>query len=433
MIKGFSRLSKEEKRSYILKEYLKVAEHSGISDTSLSNEAMTQLLDNFSENVISVHPFPYSVAPNFIIDGKEYIVPFVTEESSVVAAAAKSAKYWADRGGFYTELIGEIKQGHVHFKSDIPVGILIPKLNGWKNDLLEAVAPINDKMLQRGGGLTAINLVNKTESFANYYQLEVSFNTCNAMGANFMNSCLEGIASKFIELIHNDPETSAYYSTEIIMSILSNYSPDNAINIWVECPVSKLDDGRLGMPAKAFAAKFCEAVEIARVDVSRAVTHNKGMYNGIDSVALATGNDWRAIEANGHAYASESGQYRSLSNATVEKDIFRFEATLPMQVGTVGGITTLHPTAKLSLDILGRPGAVELMKIMAAAGLASNFAAVRALTTTGIQKGHMKMHLSNILVQMNASNDEKIKAEQYFADKTISNAAVEAFLNSIRK
>ena len=430
MIKGFSRLSREEKRNYIITN-LKGLSLNNFLSTLPKNQKIENLMEDFSENVISVFPFPYSVAPNFLIDGKEYLVPFVTEESSVVAAAAKSASFWFSRGGFKTELVGTIKNGQIHLITNIDPSIMHHKVKSWETQIFSAVSDLDAKMKKRGGGIQSIKLMDKSEELENYLQLDISFDTCNAMGANYMNSCLEGIAQKLSELVDQDENLDNYHF-EVVMSILSNYSPGNAVKIFVECPVAQLDDGKLGMSPENFAHKFVRAIKIAQIDVSRAVTHNKGMYNGIDSVALATGNDWRAIEANGHAYASRDGQYSSLSSAWINEEQFHFEATIPLQVGTVGGITALHPLAQVSLKILENPTSEELMKVMAAAGLASNFAAVKALTTTGIQKGHMKMHLSNIISALGANEEEGAKIKAYFAQKTVSNSAVEEYLQNLR-
>ena len=430
MIKGFSGLSTEEKRTFIANRLKDLS----VDDFYFSlprNREIEGLMEDFSENVISVFPFPYSVAPNFLIDNKEYLIPFVTEESSVVAAAAKSAKFWYNRGGFKTEIIGTVKKGQVHIITTVPSELLRKRVITWKPLILNAVAEIDSKMKSRGGGIQNIELVDQSMNLQNYFQLDVSFKTCDAMGANYMNSCLEGIAHEILKLAEQDQELKSF-NFEVVMSILSNYSPDNAVKISVDCPVRKLDDGKLGIKPDVFAEKFVQAVTIAQIDVSRAVTHNKGMYNGIDSVALATGNDWRAIEANGHAYASRNGKYSSLSTARIENEYFFFEATIPLQVGAVGGITALHPLARVSMQILEKPSAEDLMKVMAAAGLASNFAAVKALTTTGIQKGHMKMHLSNILSTLGASEAEKNIVGEYFKDKTVSNSAVEKYLDNIR-
>ncbi|MEL7021672.1 MAG: hydroxymethylglutaryl-CoA reductase, partial [Bacteroidota bacterium] len=182
------------------------------------------------------------------------------------------------------------------------------------------------------------------------------------------------------------------------------------------------------MTGAAFAKKFTKAVRIAQIDPYRATTHNKGIFNGIDAVVLATGNDFRAIEAGGHTYAARDGQYRSLSAAEVKDGQFKFWLDIPLAVGTVGGLTNLHPMARRSLELLGQPTAVELMQIIAVTGLAQNFAAVRSLVTTGIQQGHMKMHLQNILHHLNASEQQAKEALVFFSDRVVSFAAVRDFL-----
>jgi hydroxymethylglutaryl-CoA reductase len=181
-----------------------------------------------------------------------------------------------------------------------------------------------------------------------------------------------------------------------------------------------------------FAERFCRAVDIAREDPHRAVTHNKGIFNGMDAVVLATGNDFRAVEACGHAYASRTGKYESLSQAHVKDSRFSLSLEVPLAVGTVGGLTSSHPMASAALELLGRPSAEQLMGIVVAAGLANNFSAVRSLVTGGIQRGHMKMHLGNILRQLNASPEEKERARVHFEKSTVSHAGVAAFLEDIR-
>lgn len=431
MIKRFSRLTKAEKREYLIKNLLTPDSLQILIKAEAGDSHFQSILENLSENVVSAYGLPYSVAPNFLIDGKEYIVPMVTEESSVVAAAAKSAGYWSVRNGFKTEIVGTLKHGHIHLKYKGKKESLISKFATWENQLLAGAEPVNRNMKDRGGGIQSVRLVDKTKELEAYYQIEVSFETHDAMGANYMNSCLEAMASTFNKLIQDDAEFAAD-KPETIMSILSNYSPQNAVKVSVECKVSDLAESSDDTMPGLFAERFCEAVEIARVDISRAVTHNKGFYNGVDAVALATGNDWRAIEANGHAFASADGKYAGISKASVKNTIFHFEATVPLQVGTTGGITKVHPLAALSLKILQNPSAVDLMRIMASAGLASNFAAVKSLVTTGIQKGHMKMHLSNMLMQLNASQDEEKLARTYFSERTVSHAEVVSFIKGLR-
>jgi hydroxymethylglutaryl-CoA reductase len=215
------------------------------------------------------------------------------------------------------------------------------------------------------------------------------------------------------------------------MSILSNYVPNCVVRAEVSCPVSDLNEDE-GMSADEFADKFVRAVQIAKIEPYRAVTHNKGIMNGVDAVVLATGNDFRAIEAGVHAYAARKGSYSSLTDASIVNGVFKFWIELPLALGTVGGLTNLHPLVKLALEMLGKPSAKELMQIIAVAGLAQNFGAIRSLTTTGIQKGHMKMHLMNILNQMGATADEKIKVANFFNGKTVVHSEVVAKFNELR-
>ncbi len=251
----------------------------------------------------------------------------------------------------------------------------------------------------------------------------------------FRTSALETSSS---DTLTDFIETHPIFSLEerevqIIMSILSNYTPQCLVRASVSCPIESLGPGYNELTAQEFANKFELAVRIAREDPYRATTHNKGIFNGVDAVVLATGNDFRAVEACGHTYASRDGQYRSLSYCTLENGVFRFWLELPLALGTVGGLTALHPIARRSLEMLGNPSAPELMEIVAAVGLAQNFAAVRSLITTGIQQGHMKMHLQNILQGLGASESEKEDATAYFADKKIAYHGVRDYLMRIRE
>jgi hydroxymethylglutaryl-CoA reductase len=255
------------------------------------------------------------------------------------------------------------------------------------------------------------------------------------MGANFINSVLERFGNTLEYFFDTRSELSdADRDVEVVMCILSNYTPDCVVRAWVECPVDELEDlaRHAGLPGPEAVDRICTAVRIACIDPYRATTHNKGIFNGIDAVIMATGNDFRAVEASGHTYACRDGHYRSLSRAYVINGIFRFELELPLAIGTVGGLTSLHPLAKRSLEILGNPTARELMMIVAATGLAQNFAAVRSLVTTGIQRGHMKMHLTNILHHLGATDTEITAAQQYFTDQTVSFSAVRSYISGVR-
>ncbi len=420
IISGFSKLTKEQKISWLAENYFNNQPEiiNTIKQYWNIDESLQQLHDDFIENTISNFYMPYGVAPNFVINGREYVIPMVVEESSVVAAASLVAKYWSSRGGFKAEVISTKKVGHVHFMYAGVFSDLEKYFTNKQTELRAATASITKNMEKRGGGILDIQLVDKTEKLTNYYQLEVTFETKDSMGANFINSCLEVIAKRF----QND-------EIEIVMSILSNYVPECLVRAEVCCKVEDLG----GKNPQKFAQKFYQAVQIAEVEPYRAVTHNKGIMNGIDAVVIATGNDFRAIEAGVHAYASKEGSYRSLTHCEIKDDIFRFWIEIPLALGTVGGLTTLHPMAKLSLDMLQKPTARTLMQIVATAGLAQNFAALRVLTTKGIQQGHMKMHLMNILNQHKATFEEKEEVVNYFESRTASHSAVVEKLNSLRK
>lgn len=386
--------------------------------------------DEFSENTLTNFDLPFGIAPNFLINGKIYSVPMVIEESSVVAAASLGAKFWLERGGFKSRVLSTRKVGQVHFQWQGDKTKLRAFFRENKEELLNAVGSVTTNMEKRGGGIVDFELVDMTDKIENYYQLKLQCETCDAMGANFINSILEEMSVVLRAKISQD---TRFVATEkevhIIMCILSNYTPDCVVETYVECPIDELGSFPDELSAREFAEKFATAVRIAEVDPNRAVTHNKGIMNGVDAVVLATGNDFRAIEACAHAYAARSGQYRSLSSVTLENDMFRFSIRIPLAVGTVGGLTSLHPIAKTSLAVLGQPSAKELMEIIASVGLAQNFGAVKSLVTTGIQKGHMKLHLLNIMSQLNATPEQIEKGKHYFSDKVVSFKAVRNFLN----
>lgn len=431
---GFSKLSKEEKISWLSKNYLK---NSGEAETILKqywneDHQLQQLHDEFTENTISNFYLPFGVAPNFLINGKLFAIPMTIEESSVIAAASKAAKFWQTRGGFKVEVLDTIKVGQVHFLFKGDQEKLTNFINQIKPKLLEAVHHITMNMEKRGGGVVGIDLRKKTDHLENYYQLHCKFKTVDSMGANFINSCLEKFADtlkteaeKFPDFIGEEKEP------EIIMSILSNYVPECLVRAEVSCPVAELAESH-HPHAEAFAEKFLTAVKIAEIEPYRAVTHNKGIMNGIDAVVLATGNDFRAVEAGIHAYASRTGRYTSLTHASVEDGLFKFWIEIPLALGTVGGLTNLHPLVKVALEILQKPSAKNLMEIVAVAGLAQNFAALRSLVTTGIQQGHMKMHLMNILNQHQANNHEKAELVDYFKHHTVTHSSVWEQLEKLR-
>ena len=433
--KGFSKLLKEEKLKLIANYFENPGEVVNLLKSYWHPDSkQQQLFDEFSENTITNFFIPYGISPNVTINGKDYVVPMVIEESSVVAAASAAAKFWGDRGGFHAEVIDVRKVGQVHFGWSGNKEKLLELFPSIEKRLLADSDEMTAKMRKRGGGILRMQLIDYTAQIPDYYQIRVEFGTGDAMGANFINSALEQFGHSLQDFFaeqHDLPEDLR--KVEIIMTILSNNTPDCRVKVWVECPVEQLDGIDEHLSGAEYAKKFKKAVDIAHIDTDRATTHNKGIYNGIDAVVIATGNDFRAVEAAGHTYASRNGHYESLSSVTIENGIFHFELEVPMALGTIGGLTSLHPLAKKTLELLGNPTAPELMMVAATMGLANNFSAVRSLTTKGIQAGHMKMHLNNILNQLNANDEDKKKAREYFKDKTVSYAAVEQFLESLRR
>ena len=432
-IKGFSKLSKKEKINWLVSSYFK---DDSFAENILkqywnSNESLQNLHDEFSENSISNYYLPFSIAPNFLINDKKFTIPMTIEESSVVAAAGKAAKFWMKHGGFKAEVINDEKIGQVHFFYHGNKKTIIEYFEFIKPILFKETESITKKMKSRGGGITDISLIDKSSQLSGYFQLFATFKTVDAMGANFINSCLEEFANIFKNSTQLfEAKNLKKEEIEVVMSILSNYVPNCLVKTEVSCSVQDINS--LEPNTTDFANKIIQAINIANLDIHRAVTHNKGIMNGIDAVVIATGNDFRAIEAGAHAYASRNGTYQSLSNAYIKNKNFYFELTLPMAIGTVGGVTNLHPLVKLALKILGNPNSKELMKIIASVGLAQNFGALRSLVTSGIQKGHMKMHLINLLNKYELKEEEKKIAIAYFKNRTVSSSSVDSFIRNLR-
>ena len=431
-VEGFSKFSKEEKINWIEKNYFENLTNPILKKYWNNDISLQKIHDEFTENTISNFYLPLGVAPNFLIDKKDYTIPMVIEESSVIAAACKAAKFWRTKGGFKTSIKSFKKTGQVHFiysgnKTDL---MDFFKIN--KSKFFEDCNSITSNMVKRGGGIIDIELLDKTNDIENYFQLNAIFDTVDSMGANFINSCLEQFALTFKnEAIKSTQLKTETYPIDVIMSILSNYVPECLVRAEVSCNVNSLAIQN-GLSGKEYTDKFIRAIEIAKTQTTRAVTHNKGIMNGIDSVVIATGNDFRAVEAGVHAYAAKDGNYKSLTDASLIEDVFKFWIEIPLALGTVGGITNLHPLVKWSLDLLGNPNAQDLMKIVAVAGLAQNFGAINSLITTGIQKGHMKMHLINILNSLDANENEKNKLLDIFKTNIVSYSSVKKELENLR-
>jgi hydroxymethylglutaryl-CoA reductase len=433
ILTGFSKLNITEKLD-ILKKHIPLESHQTGMLTAFHDNLkdFDDIILNLSENYVSNYVLPFSIAPNFRVNNKWYFVPMVTEESSVVAAAAYAAKFWSGHGGFITEITGTKKAGQIYFtwNGDIKkLQLIFPLL---KEKLMLSVKQLTENMEKRGGGISDIFLNQNNNRNNDYYIIDVEFETVDSMGANLINSCLETMGSELISFISDNFET-AENEAEVIMAILTNYTPQCFVECKAECDIQQLSEVSEDLSSEKFAWKFSKAVEIAGENVARAVTHNKGIFNGIDAVLLATANDFRAVEACGHAWAAKDGNYRPLTNIELTKNRFTYTLRMPLSLGTVGGATSVHPLAKLALQIMQNPSARDLMQIAASVGLASNFAAIRSLITGGIQKGHMKLHLSNILSHFNVTEGEKISVKEYFNGKPYSFNAISDYLNRLRE
>ena len=429
-ISGFSKLSKSEKIDWLLNTYFADKENAKalVERYWNSDEKLQKLHDEFIENTITNYYLPLGVAPNFLINETLYAIPMAIEESSVVAAASKAAKFWLERGGFKAEVLSTEKIGQVHFTYDGDSKDLEVYINEViKQKFFDDSKHITKNMENRGGGILDIVLKDKTADLENYYQLHATFETLDAMGANFINSCLE----QFAQTLKREAALSLEGHLNVVMSILSNYVPQCLVRAEVSCKIEDLKSKDIPNPEE-FAKQFKQAVTIAEIEPFRAVTHNKGIMNGIDAVVLATGNDFRAVEAGVHAYAARNGSYSSLTHCAVIDGVFKFWIEIPLALGTVGGLTSLHPLVKFAMEMLQKPNAKDLMKIVAVAGLAQNFGALKSLTTTGIQEGHMKMHLMNILNQFEATEAEKVRLVEHFKTHVVTHSSVVEAIEKIR-
>jgi len=433
VLTGFSKLNITEKID-ILKKYIPLNNQQiSLLTTSHDNSKDSDsVIEKLSENYISNYSLPFSIAPNFRVNDKWFFVPMVTEESSVVAAAAYAAKFWCGQGGFKSEIIGTKKTGQIYFSWNGNIEKLQNSFPLLKEKLISAVKSLTVNMKKRGGGISDITLNPDYHGKIDFHIVNVEFETADSMGANLINSCLETMGSELKSFIKNS-YTEIGSEAEILMAVLSNYTPECLAECYVECDINQLSKISGNLSPKQFAGKFGKAVQIAHEYIPRAVTHNKGIFNGVDAVLLATGNDFRAVEACGHAYAAKEGKYTALSEFEIRGNRFRYMLRMPLSIGTVGGSTSVHPMARLALQIMHNPSAKELMQIVASVGLASNFAAIRSLITDGIQKGHMKLHMNNILSHFNVTESEKTLVEEYFKDKQYSFKAVSDYLGSVRE
>ena len=377
-----------------------------LNHPSLSNEAKERLKNDLSlpesvagqmvENQIEIYGLPYGIVPEILVNGKSYIVPMVTEEPSVIAAASYASKLINLAGGTTTiqekrEMIGEI----AIVKSPLTLEAVKAKLEEQKESLFTIANNSHPSIVKRGGGIRDIWVEEKSTDKERFYIFYVSVDTQEAMGANMLNTILESLVSPI----------EAMTAGESIMAILSNLAINSVVT--AKCVLSPRILDTKTTKGEDVVDRIVLASEFSKADPYRATTHNKGIMNGIDSVVIATGNDWRAIEAGAHAFASLSGKYQPLTNWTKdEAGNLVGTITLPLPVGTVGGSISIHPGAQFAHELLGHPSAVELAGIIASIGLAQNLAAVRALVTDGIQKGHMRLQAKSLGLAVGATEEE---------------------------
>ena len=417
---GFSKKSYHERLELLKAQALLSVD----KQTSLEQDEQVSLVvaDQMSENVVGTFSLPYSIIPEILVNGKDYTVPYVTEEPSVVAAASYASKIIKRAGGFTAQvherqMIGQVALYQVPDMDNAQV-----QINSQKEQLLELANQAYPSIVKRGGGARDLH-VEQIKGETDFLVIYLHVDTQEAMGANMLNTMLEALKPVLEELSQG----------QSLMGILSNYATDSLVT--ATCRVafrylsSQKDEGR------EIAEKMALASQFAQEDPYRAATHNKGIFNGLDAILIATGNDWRAIEAGAHAFASRDGRYQGLSSwrLDLETEELVGEMTLPMPVATKGGSIGLNPRVALSHELLGNPSAKELAQIIVSIGLAQNFAALKALVSTGIQQGHMKLQAKSLALLAGASESEVAPlVERLIADKTFNLETAKGHLEKLR-
>ncbi len=393
-IPGFYRFSVEERIAQLVLQRVLSAED-GARLRQGQFVLPTQTADKMIENVVGVFGLPLAVAPNFRINDRDWLVPMVVEEPSIIAGVSGAAKLARAGSGFSVQMPESLLIGQVQLIDVANPDETIQSLRAHDAELLRFANVLQPNLLARGGGVREIEYFKYRLPDGRWtVVLHLLIDTCDAMGANLVNTICEGIA----------PRIETISGAEVAMKILSNLADRSLVTARVSIPLESLEDQKFG--AEFIRDRIVLATEFANADPYRATTHNKGIMNGIDAVALATGNDWRAIEAGAHAFAVQNGKYRSLSKWSVGDDgELLGELCLPLKVGTVGGSLHTNPAVGLALGIAGIETSAELAAMMAAVGLAQNFAALRALVTHGIQKGHMSLHARSVAAGAGASAD----------------------------
>ena len=415
---GFAKLSPTERIEALLKEGLLTWDEAQILKEQQG--LPLSIADQLTENVLSTFDLPFSLAPYFLINGRDYVLPMVTEEPSVVAAASFAAKLIQRSGGFTTQVHQRQMIGEIALTEVEDVEVASRRILEDKETLLQLANEAYPSIVKRGGGARDLWVENKGDFLIVYLAVDPK----EAMGANMLNTMLEALTDRIHELSGG----------QALMAILSNLATRSLVS--ARCAIDFKALSRNPDEAIEIAHRMELASQLAQVDPYRAATHNKGIFNGIDALVLATGNDWRAIEAGAHAYAAQNGSYKGLSHWTSqpkEKKLYG-EITLPMPVATKGGSIGLNPTVQVSHRLLGEPSAIELAGIIASLGLAQNFAALKALVTTGIQAGHMKLQARSLALLAGAKEEEVPRlVSQLLENKPFNLEKAQTLLQELRK
>ncbi|WP_311484181.1 hydroxymethylglutaryl-CoA reductase, degradative [uncultured Streptococcus sp.] len=417
---GFSKKSYQE-RLELLKAQALLSPEKQISLEQDEQMSVT-VADQLSENVVGTFSLPYSLVPEVLVNGQEYTVPYVTEEPSVVAAASYASKIIKRAGGFTAQVHQRQMIGQVALYQVANPEKAQEKIANKKAELLELANQAYPSIVKRGGGARDLH-VEQIKGETDFLVVYLHVDTQEAMGANMLNTMLEALKPVLEELSQG----------QSLMGILSNYATDSLVT--ASCRIAFRYLSRQKDQGREIAEKIALASQFAQADPYRATTHNKGIFNGIDAILIATGNDWRAIEAGTHAFASRDGHYQGLSRWTLdmEREELVGEMTLPMPVATKGGSIGLNPRVALSQELLGNPSAKELAQLIVSIGLAQNFAALKALVSTGIQQGHMKLQAKSLALLAGASESEVAPlVERLIADKTFNLETAQHYLENLR-
>ena len=417
---GFSKKSYQERLELLKAQALLSPER---QESLEQDEQMSvTVADQLSENVVGTFSLPYSLVPEVLVNGQEYTVPYVTEEPSVVAAASYASKIIKRAGGFTAQVHERQMIGQVALYQVADPELAQAKIVSKKAELLELANQAYPSIVKRGGGARDLH-VEQIKGETDFLVVYLHVDTQEAMGANMLNTMLEALKPVLEELSQG----------QSLMGILSNYATDSLVT--ASCRIAFRYLSRQKDQGREIAEKIALASQLAQADPYRATTHNKGIFNGIDAILIATGNDWRAIEAGAHAFASRNGRYQGLSCWTLdlEREELVGQMTLPMHVATKGGSIGLNPRVALSHELLGNPSSKELAQLIVSIGLAQNFAALKALVSTGIQQGHMKLQAKSLALLAGASESEVVPlVERLIADKTFNLETAQCYLENLR-